>query len=322
MEYKDYYKILGVERGASQEEVHRAYKKLARKYHPDVSKEPDAEERFKEINEAHEVLHDAEKRAAYDRLGAQWQQGQDFRPPPNWDKGFEFSGGFAGTEAGDFSDFFESLFGAGSPFGDFGRHTYTHHGHGFRARGEDSRARIHIPLEDAFKGATRQVRLESPEVDSRGRVTTRLRTLKVKIPPGITEGQSIRLAGQGSKGVGGGPSGDLYLEVEFEPHPLFQADGRDIYVNLPVAPWEAALGGKVCVPTLGGEVELKVPAGARTGQKLRLRGRGLPGKPPGDQYLVLQIMTPPAKDESARALYRQMAEKMPFNPRRYMGVSR
>lgn len=321
MEYKDYYKTLGVARDASRQEIHRAFKKLARKYHPDVSKEPNAEERFKEVNEAHEVLNDPEKRAAYDRLGAQWKQGQDFRPPPDWDTGFEFSGGgFTGADTGNFSDFFESLFGQGGPFGGFGGRAYG--GRGFRARGDDTRARIRITLAEAYRGSTREVRLESPEVDAQGRVTMRRRTLSVKIPQGIMAGQSIRLAGQGAKGVGGGPCGDLYLEVEFEPDPLFHPEGRDIYVNLPVAPWEAALGAKVCVPTLGGEVELKVPAGAHTGQKLRLRGRGLPGKTPGNQYMVVQIMTPPARDESARAFYREMAQKLPFNPRRHMGVSR
>ncbi len=315
MRYKDYYKILGVERTATQDEIKRAYRKLARKYHPDVSKEPEAEERFKEVNEAHEVLQDAEKRAAYDRLGADWKAGQDFTPPPGWDTGFEFSGGF-GRGDGDFSDFFENLFGQGGPFGGFqgtrGR------GGGFRMRGQDHRARIRIPLEDAFHGGERAIRLETPQIDAQGRVSLHPHTLKVRIPAGVGAGQQIRLAGRGEPGTGGGPAGDLYLEVEFEPHPLYTVEERDIYLNLPITPWEAALGARVAVPTLGGAVDMKIPAGARSGQKLRLKGRGLPGHPAGDQYAVLQIVTPPADSAKAKHLYEEMARVMPFNPRRHL----
>ncbi|GAB4302926.1 MAG: DnaJ C-terminal domain-containing protein [Thiohalomonadaceae bacterium] len=314
MRYKDYYKILGVERSATQDDIKRAYRKLARKYHPDVSKEPDAEERFKEVNEAHEVLQDPEKRAAYDRLGANWKAGQDFTPPPGWDTGFEFRGG--GFSDSGFSDFFESLFGHGSPFGD----TFQQHrgSGGFRIRGEDRRAKIRIRLEDAFHGGERTIRLETPQVDARGHVTLRPHTLKVRIPAGITAGQQIRLGGKGAPGQGGGPAGDLYLEVEFEPHALYTVDGRDIYLDLPITPWEAALGARVAVPTLGGAVEMKIPAGARSGQKLRLKGRGLPGQPPGDQYAVLQIVTPPADSAKAKKFYEDMAHAMPFNPRRHL----
>lgn len=311
MEFKDYYKILGVERSATQDEIKRAYRKLARKYHPDVSKEPDAEERFKEVNEAHEVLQDPEKRAAYDRLGANWKAGQDFTPPPGWDTGFEYSG-FRGGSA-DFSDFFESLFGHGSPFADF----RPRHGAGARMRGEDRRARIRIRLEDAYHGAERRVHLEVPTVDAHGRVGTREHALKVRIPPGIGPGQQIRLAGQGMPGSGGGPAGDLYLEVEFEPHPIFTAEGRDIHLTLPITPWEAALGATVSVPTLGGRVEMKIPAGGGD-RRLRLKGRGLPGSPPGDQYVALQIVTPPADSDKARKLYEEMARTLPFNPRRHL----
>ncbi|WJW75820.1 DnaJ C-terminal domain-containing protein [Thiohalobacter sp. IOR34] len=321
MKFKDYYEILGVPKDASQDEIKRAYRKLARKYHPDVSKEPDAEERFKVINEANEVLKDPEKRAAYDQLGANWQAGQEFNPPPDWDAGFEFSGGgYTEADAAHFSDFFESLFGGGGPFGSRGSR-YSYHRQG-PLRGEDHHAKILIRLEDAYYGSTRNITLKAPELDSSGHVVVRPRTLKVKIPRGITAGQRIRLAGQGGPGSSGGPNGDLYLEIEFEPHPLFAPDGRDIYLSLPVTPWEAALGAKVQVPTLGGKVDLKIPPGAQSGQKLRLKGRGLPGKPPGDQYVELKIVTPPARDEKSRELYRQMAETMPYNPRQEMEAYR
>jgi curved DNA-binding protein len=314
MQYKDYYQILGVERSATQDDIKRAYRKLARKYHPDVSKEPDAEERFKEVNEAHEVLQDAEKRAAYDRLGANWKAGQDFTPPPGWDTGFEFRGG--GFSGSDFSDFFENLFGQGSPFG--AGFQGRRGGSGFRRRGEDHRARIRISLEDAFRGSERAIHLEAPQLNAQGRVILRPHTLKVRIPAGIGAGQQIRLTGQGAPGQGGGPAGDLYLEVEFEPHALYTVEGRDIYLNLPITPWEAALGARVAVPTLGGAVDMKIPAGARSGQKLRLKGRGLPGRPAGDQYAVLQIVTPPADSAKAKKLYEEMARVMPFNPRRHL----
>ncbi len=249
MEFKDYYKIMGVAREATQDEIKRAYRKLARKYHPDVSKEPDAEARFKEVGEAYEVLKDPEKRAAYDRLAAGgYQGGEEFRPPPGWDAGFEFrGGGFTDGDAAHFSDFFESLFGGGSPFG----HGAGRRG-GVRMRGEDRHARIRIGLADAYHGATRTLSLQVPEVDPQGRVITRNHSLNVKIPAGVTEGQQIRLSGQGAPGLGGGPAGDLYLEVSFEPHPVFHAEGRDVFATLPIAPWEAALGAKVPVPTLGG----------------------------------------------------------------------
>jgi len=321
MEFKDYYETLGVKRDATQDEIKRAYRKLARKYHPDVSSEPDAEERFKEVKEAYEVLKDPEKRAAYDQLGSRWREGQDFQPPPGWDAGFEFSGGgFTDADAAHFSEFFESLFG--------GRGAHFHSGGRRRRRsykGEDHHAKILIRLEDAYQGATRSIQLQVPELTPDGHVTLRRRTLQVKIPKGIAAGQQIRLAGQGAPGVEGGPAGDLYLEVEFEPHPLYQVEGRDVYLTLPIAPWEAALGAKVQVPTLGGRVDLKIPAGSQSGQKLRLKGRGLPGKTPGDQYVVLKIVVPRKLDEKGRALFEQMAREIPFNPREeleaYRGVA-
>lgn len=320
MEFKDYYATMGVSKDATQDEVKRAYRKLARKYHPDVSKEPDAEARFKEIGEAYEVLKDPEKRAAYDRLAeGGYRGGEEFRPPPGWDSGFEFrgGGGFSAADAAEFSEFFENLFGGGSPFGRAGPRA------GARARGmrgEDHYARVRISLEDAYHGATRTINLQRPEVDPQGHVVSRTHSLQVKIPPGVAEGQHIRLAGQGNPGVGEGGAGDLYLEIGFEPHPIFQPDGRDVTVTLPIAPWEAALGAKVPVPTLGGKVELTIPPGAQSGQKLRLKGRGLPGPKPGDQLVVLQIRTPPARSDRDKELYQELAKAMPFNPRERLGV--
>jgi len=310
-EYKDYYKIMGVERDASQDEIKRAYRKLARKYHPDVSKESDAEERFQELQEAYEVLKDPEKRAAYDQLGANWREGQDFRPPPGWDSGFEFSGGgFTQGDASAFSDFFESLFGRGSAYG------HAHRGFGgFHGRGQDHFARIELDLEDAYRGGVHSITLQSPTTDEHGRVHNQPRRIKVRIPPGAIEGQQVRVPGKGGEGVGQGGSGDLFLEVSLRPHPLFRPEGRDIHLDVPIAPWEAALGARVQVPTLGGEVQASIPAGARSGQRLRLKGRGLPGKPPGDQYLHLDIVTPPARTDADRELYGRMQEQMEFDPR-------
>jgi curved DNA-binding protein len=316
MEFKDYYQILGVPREATQDDIKRAYRKLARKYHPDVSKEPDAEERFKELGEAYEVLKDPQKRAAYDQVGKKWKAGQEFHPPPDWGgRDFEFKGGgYTEADIGQFSDFFRTLFGQGGR----GAEHYEHAT--FRARGADQQAKILVDLEDAYLGGTRTLTFTIPELDTRGNIVSHTHTLNVRIPKGIMAGQRIRLAGQGGPGSGGGPNGDLYLEVEFQPHPLFRAEKHDIYLDLPVTPWEAALGETVVVPTLGGKVELKIPPGSQTGTKLRLKGRGLPGKTPGDQYVVLRIVTPPAATPEAKELYEAMAEKMPMNPRKDLGV--
>lgn len=314
MQFKDYYQLMGVARDATQDEIKRAYRKLARKYHPDVSKEPDAEARFKELGEAYEVLKDAEKRTAYDQLGANWKGGQEFRPPPGWNAGFEFGGGgFTGGDAADYSDFFESLFGRGFRASGAGRAS-------FRARGEDHHAKVLISLEDTCQGATRTITLRVPGVDAQGHVTTTERVLNITIPKGIREGQHIRLSGQGSAGAGEGKAGDLYLQVEFRAHPLYRVDGRDIYLDLPVAPWEAALGATVKVPTLGGIVELKIPEGSGSGRKLRLKGRGIPDDPPGDCYVVLAIALPPADTDAAKDFYRKMAQELNFNPRAKLGV--
>jgi curved DNA-binding protein len=319
VEFEDYYKIMGVSRDATQDEIKRAYRKLARKYHPDVSKEKDAEEKFKRLGEAYEVLKDPEKRAAYDQLGKNWKAGQDFRPPPDWDAGFEFSGGgfTGGADADTYSDFFESLFGrrsrsyAGGAAGAGG---------GFHMRGQDHHAKVLIDLEDAYNGATRNITLQVPEVDSTGHVVTRKRTLKVRIPKGVKQGQQIRLAGQGAPGVGQGGNGDLYLEIEFRAHPFYRVEGRDVYLDLPVAPWEAALGGKVQVPTPAGKLDLKIPAGSNTGKKMRLKGKGIPGRHPGDFYVELKVMAPPADTEKAREIYREMERELAFNPRAALGV--
>ncbi len=319
MEYKDYYKIMGVNRDASQDEIKRAYRKLARKYHPDVSKEADAEAKFKEVGEAYEVLKDPEKRAAYDQLGANWKAGQDFNPPPGWDQGFEFhGGGFTGADSASFSDFFEELFGraaysqgAGAQAGGYRQYS---------ARGEDAHAKVLIDLEDAYNGASRTITLKHTELGSDGRPHLKERTLNVKIPKGVKEGQHLRLSGQGSPGAGQGKAGDLYLEIAFKLHPLYRVEGKDVYLDLPVAPWEAALGAKVKVPTPTGVLDLKIPAESRAGQKLRLKGKGIPGKPAGDFYVVLQIALPPANTEQAKAAYKAFAEAVPFNPRAKLGV--
>lgn len=309
MKFKDYYAVLGVERSATEDEIKRAYRKLARKFHPDVSKESDAEARFKEVGEAYKVLKDPETRAAYDRVGNQWKPGQEFQPPPDWDAGFEFSGRDAGPGNGaEFSDFFESLFGQRA-----GR-AQTHH-HGMHARGQDHHAKVLIDLQDAYRGAQRSISLQMPGLDHEGRLTMQQRTLNVNIPKGVREGQHLRLAGQGAQGMGEGPAGDLYLEIAFNPHPYFRADGRDIYFDLPVTPWEAALGASVAIPTLDGPVNLSIPPGSTAGRKMRLKGKGIPGNPPGDLYAVLAIALPPADTDVAKDAYRAMQSSFNFDPR-------
>ncbi|HCB14118.1 MAG TPA: cytochrome C biogenesis protein [Gammaproteobacteria bacterium] len=315
MQYKDYYQILGVSRDASEEAIKKAYRRLARKYHPDVSKESGAEERFKEVAEAYEVLRDSEKRAAYNQLGNNWRAGQEFRPPPGW-QGREGARPYtSGFSSRDFSDFFESLFGGMGVGGRSGFAGMGGMGSGFATAGQDQTVGLEISLEEAYHGGSRALQLQMPERDASGQVVNRTRTLNVKIPAGVTNGQKIRLSGQGSAGMGGGPSGDLYLEVSLKPHHLYKLRERDVSVELPLAPWEAALGCKVEVPTLGGTVTLNIPANAKNGQKLRLRGRGLPGDPPGDQLAVLRIVNPPADTDAARQIFERMKKELPFNPR-------
>jgi curved DNA-binding protein len=318
MEFRDYYKVLGVERAATADQVKTAYRRLARKYHPDVSKEKDAETRFKEMQEAYEVLKDPKKRAAYDELGSDWKSGQQFRPPPGWDGAQAGEGrrgrprGAAGSAADgaftdeQFSDFFSSLFGAEARQARGAQ----------RARaGRDHHARVELDLEEAFRGTTRTLELRHPELKADGSVELRSRTVRVNIPAGVTEGQLVRLGGQGEPAAGPGTAGDLYLEVHIQPHAQYQLDGRDVTVSFAIAPWEAALGAAVTVPTLGGAVQMQIPAGAQSGQKLRLRGRGLPGQPAGDQFVQLKVVLPPADSPQAKALYEEMRSKLDFNPR-------
>jgi curved DNA-binding protein len=310
MKFKDYYETFGLPRDASQDDIKRAYRKLARKYHPDVSKAPDAELRFKELGEAYAVLKDPEKRATYDQVGSQWKAGQDFQPPPGWDAGFEYSG--RGANAGDDldqSDFFEVL---------FGRQTRGARQPGMHARGEDHHAKVMIDLVDAYRGAQRSISLRTPTLDAQGHVVLRERRLDVSIPKGIRSGQHLRLAGQGNPGHGEGPAGDLFLEIGFNPHPKFRIDGRDVFLDLPLAPWEAALGCSVTVPTPEASLQLTVPAGSAAGRQLRLKGKGIPGEPAGDLYAVLAIVLPPANSDSEKAAYRAMAKAFDFDPRSHV----
>jgi curved DNA-binding protein len=317
MEFKDYYATLGVERSATQDEVQRAYRKLARKFHPDLNKAGDAEARFKEVGEAYKVLKDPERRAAYDAVGKGATPGQDFEPPPDWDSGFEFSGSdFGSADAMSGSDFFEALFGARSGRGGAGRAGARPRAGG-AMRGEDHHARIVIDLADAYRGARRTLSLRMPVLDAQGHVVLQERQLEVSIPAGVREGQHLRLAGQGSPGIDGGPAGDLYLEVGFAGDTRFRVEGRDVYVDLPITPWEAALGATVGALTPDGPVELGIPAGSSSGRKLRLRGKGLPGSPPGDLYAVLGIVAPAPRNDQDRAAYAALARQFAdFDPRR------
>ncbi|MEW6370489.1 MAG: DnaJ C-terminal domain-containing protein [Pseudomonadota bacterium] len=299
MEYKDYYQTLGVDRNASADDIKKAYRKMVRKYHPDVSKHKDADQKTKEINEAYEVLGNAEKRAAYDQLGRGYHAGEQFRPPPDWGEQYDFAG--AGAD-----DFFADL------FAHVGR---TRRGGSFQMRGDDIHAAITIDLLDAYQGATRTVSLRVPRQEGPGRATMQEKKLNVTIPRGVTPGQQLRLAGQGHEGHGGGPPGDLYLEIQFAPDPRYRVEGTHVYENVPVTPWEAALGEKVAVPTPSGTVEVSVPPGSQSGRKLRLKGRGIPGNPPGDLYLILDVVLPPANSDKARAIYQAMARDLAFNPR-------
>jgi len=315
MQFKDYYQILGVKREATAEEIKKSFRKLARKYHPDVSKEKDAELRMQEINEAYTVLSDPERRAAYDQVGRGYRPGQEFRPPPDWDAGFEFSSrGFSPGEAAEFSDFFSQLFGG---MGAAGAGTFrTHRGTGsYSPRGEDHHAKVVLDIEDAFHGATRQISLRVPKLDGQGHVTLESRTLNVRIPVGVRAGQVIRLAGQGAPGFNGAPAGDLLLEVHFRPHDRLRAEGRDLHLDLPIAPWEAALGAVVSVDLPSGRLKVRVPAGAQSGGSLRVRGKGIPGSPPGDLILTLTVVLPPADTPKARELYETMARDLAFDPR-------
>ncbi len=299
MEYKDYYKVLGVERDIEQAELKKAYRKLARKYHPDVSKEADAEERFKEVNEAYEVLGDKEKREQYDTLGANWKNGQSFNPPPGWEGGFDYNQfGGGGGQAGGFSDFFESMFGGGTGGAGFQQDGFSPHQQQQQRRKPPAETMIfRVDLEDVFSGGKKKIRLPSGS------------NIEVKIPKGIEEGKKIRLTGKGSNGA------DLHLKIVINKHPMYKRDDKNIILDLPIAPWEAALGASVTINTLAGKLKLKVPAGSASGKKMRLKGRGLPGSPVGDQLVVLQIVTPPADSDEEIAFYEEMEKKFDWAPR-------
>jgi len=309
MKFRDYYQILGVDRSASADEIKKHYRQLARKYHPDVSKEPDSDTRMKEVNEAYAVLSDNERRAAYDQLGHEYQPGQDFRAPPDWDAGFEFSGhGIPPENAADFSDFFGELF---SHIGGA-----RHRAGGPQAKGQDHHARIVIDLDDAWNGSTRQISLRVPQAGPDGRLMLVMRTLNVKIPQGVREGQLIRLGGQGAPGLSGGSAGDLYLEVHFHPHPRFHVEGRDLHLALPVAPWEAALGATIAIALPAGhQVKVRIPDGTQNGRELKVRGKGIPGDSPGDLYLSIEVVLPDASHPRARQIYETMQRELAFNPR-------
>jgi curved DNA-binding protein len=306
VKYKDYYAILGVHRGASSEEIKKAYRKLAHKYHPDVSKDPAGEEKFKEIAEAYETLRNTEKRAAYDQLGTH-RPGQDFQPPPDWGKQFgeeQFS--FEGV---DLADLFAGLAAD--------RHRPGQQTGQFRIPGQDYEVTADISLEEAFRGTEMELSLTVPEHDESGFLRRVPRAFKVRIPRGATNGQRLRLPGRGGKGFHGGRDGDLYLNIVVQPHRLFRVNGHDLYFDLPLAPWEAVLGATLEVPTLGGAVHLKVPPNARAGQQLRLAKRGLP-RPhgaEGDLFAIVQIVVPVAATERERELFKELAQSSTFNPR-------
>ena len=316
MEFKDYYAVMGLEKSAAPEDIKRAHRKLARKYHPDVSKEKDAEARFKELAEAYDVLRDPEKRAAYDRLGANYKAGQDFQPPPDWasqqGQGPGYSQGFQGEGDQDHSAFFDALFRSMRR----GQSSEQRSHEAFDMHGQDQHAKIQIEIEDSYNGATRTLQLRVQTQGSDGRPQMTDRTIEFVIPKGIRAGQHIRLAAQGGPGIGKGSPGDLYLDVEMLPHPLYRTDGYDVLMDLPIAPWEAALGAEVIAPTPTGQVEVKIPAGSVAGKRLRVKGRGLPGKTPGDFYFVLSVQQPIANSDADKKAYADLqAGFTTFNPR-------
>lgn len=312
VKFRDYYEVLGVSRTADQKEIKKIYRKLARKYHPDVNKNPGSEERFKEIAEAYDVLSDAEKRRKYDELGANYRNGQDFRPPPGWENvRFESYGGPGA--AGGFSEFFETLFGDGAAAPGEARS-----GMAWKMRGMDHEAAITIDLQDAFHGAEKVMTLQTGEVDEKGRVHRHTKTYNVKIPAGTAEGARIRLKGQGGPGLGGGSSGDLYLRVHIAPHPIFRLKGRDLEVDLNITPWEAALGAKVTVPTMDGNASITLQPGAQSGQRLRLKAKGLAGKKgdhAGDLLALVRIVVPRRMSAREKALFEELARDSKFSPR-------
>ncbi|CEK11455.1 DnaJ C-terminal domain-containing protein [Legionella hackeliae] len=309
MEYKDYYQIMGLERNATPEDIKRAYRKLARKYHPDVSKEANAEAKFKELGEAYEVLKDPEKKAKYDRYGQYWKE-QEQRQNAQGGGQQHYSHHFDEAEMSGFEDFLNSIF----------KDRFRQEQASFYDQGQDIHAKLNITLEESFYGAEKTLQLQTPIVDQQGRISYETRAVKVKIPKGIGNKQQIRLKGQGGKGTGS-QAGDLYIEIDFSHHPWFHLHKKDIHLNLPISPWEAVLGATVKVPTLGGTVNLKIPKLSQSGKKMRLKGRGLPGNPPGDQYVILQIVIPQVENEQANKLFQQLADTISFNPREHLGVN-
>jgi curved DNA-binding protein len=319
VQFKDYYDILGVQRNATKEDIQRSYRKLARKYHPDINRDAGAEDKFKEINEAYEVLKDPQKRIRYDQLGTGWRHGQEFRPPPGWEFQFDFGpeaqGGqqaffwSSGTEG--FSDFFETLFGRGSPPEGQGHRTF------FRQRhGTDQEAVLRLTLEEAFRGGAKNITLQSRSLAADGSLSTREKRYEVKIPPGILPGQKIRLTGQGAQDSEGGPRGDLYLKVEIEPHPRFRIEGRNLLTELAIAPWEAALGMELKIQTFE-TVSIRVPPGTQGCQKLRLKGKGMPNAKgqAGDLYVVIKIRIPKTLSPQERKLFSELSKVSSFDPR-------
>ncbi len=311
MEFTDHYATLGVARTATQDDIKLAYRKLARKYHPDVSKEPDAEARFKKVAQAYEALGDAERRAAHDEIARRRERGQKFGAPPGWDGGFEFNQRGAGTgREPDYSDFFEAAFGQDK------REARRQRRRAARTSAREQPVKVLIDLEEAYRGARRTLNLQVPVVDAKGHVSLQDRQLDVNIPKGVREGQQLRLAGQGGSDGSGDPATDLYLEIAFRPHRLFRVEGLDVYLDLPIAPWEAALGATVNAPTPDGSVQLSIPAGSSSGRKLRLKGKGLPSPAPGDLYAVLTIVLPAIDAQAAKDAYGALARQFPdFNPR-------
>lgn len=323
VEFKDYYEILGVSRSASKDELSKAFKRLARKYHPDLNPDnPEAEAKFKEINEAYEVLKDPEKRRLYDQLGPNWQNGQNFEPPPGFEN-FRYSSGGAGFDGAGFSDFFETIFGGGfggqrgfrqDPFGGGG-----FGGAGFRpgpSKGQDVESTLNLTLEEAYAGGRKTVTLQERTAGPGGMPSMQTKNLEVNVPAGIKDGARIRLSGQGSPGRQGGPAGDLYLKVRIQPHQRFKLDGVNVILDLPLTPWEAALGTSVAVPTLDKAIELNVPAGISSGQKMRIRGRGLgSGAKKGDQFVRVVIKSPKGISDEERELWQKLADVSEFNPR-------
>ncbi len=313
MDYIDYYQTLGVKRNASQTEIKKAYRRLARKYHPDVSKEPDAENHFKQIGEAYDVLKNPEKRVAYDQLGSQWQNGEQFNAPPDWNTGFEYSGSGSAADETAYSDFFESLF----------RERYRAHSAGsqseFNSHPTDSHAKILINLEDAYHGVETTLTLRHPQLDKTGNVAIHERRLNVKIPKGIYAEQHIRLKGQGDP-AHSDQAGDLYLEVGFKPHPKFTVSEKDVYLELPITPWEAVLGASIVVPTPTGKMKIAIPEGTTDGKKMRLKGKGIPAKVPGDFFVILKIVVPQPDSEEVLKAYESLKRVSRSNPRAYLGV--